>query len=424
MKEQGCVVVICGHGIGDPLVSTLMLDYAFRLQEHAEGKDRPMLFFTEESGTAGPDAVLAERMREAGITWVPLRYHLAGPQFLQRLRNAATMLTKSRSFAKGNGPATVIGFLSMAGSYASLLRTLGLQRFILVSFEPHSRYMEELGVWRKGSFKARLAAWFERRQVRNADHLISPTRAGVAYAERMGSRARIAIQGVTVDVQANARREQAGNEIRGRYGLHGKVVLAYAGKFNGLYYTEADYVRFMAATCGMDDRVHHLMITFPEHASAIRAAASGMNLEGRYALLDPVAPHDLPSYLSASDIGVLAVPPTPSQVYRTPVKSALYWAAGLPLIIPEGVSDDWWIVRDRGLGLVVPDLGRVPVEGFRGLVDEVTGPGAGRLRERCVQAAMELRDTAAMVRLLRAALSGERADQAVESAGQVPTVQP
>ncbi|MBP9080108.1 MAG: hypothetical protein KBF80_07640 [Flavobacteriales bacterium] len=401
-----------------------MLDYAFRLQEPAEDKGRPMLFFTEESDTAVLDAGLAERMREAGITWVPLRYHLAGPQFLQRLRNAAVILTKGRSFAKGNRPATVIGFLSMAGSYASLLRSLGFKRFILVSFEPHSRYMEELGVWRKGSFKVKLAAWFERRQVRNADYLISPTRAGVAYAEQMGSRAHVAIQGVTVDVQANARREQAGRGMRERLGLGGKVVLAYAGKFNGLYYSEADYVRFMAATCAMDDRVHHLVITFPEHASAIRAAASGMKLDGRFTLLDPVTPQDLPSYLSASDIGVLAVPPTPSQVYRTPVKSALYWAAGLPMIIPEGVSDDWWIVRDRGLGLVVPCLGQVPEEGFKGLVAEVAGPGVGRLRERCIQTAMELRDTAAMVRLLRAALSGEWAEQAAEGAERLPPVQP
>lgn len=423
-ERSGAVVVVCAHSIQDPLVSMLMLDYILKLQEDAGDHAWPVLLFTEEKDVVEPDAGLLKRMGSAGISWAPLRYRLVGPQFLLRLRNALTIVVKGRAFAKGKRCATVIGFLSMAGSYASLLRTAGFRRFILVSFEPHSLYMEELGVWKKGSFKVRLARWFERRQVRNADMLISPTLAGVEYAKRVGSQARIAIQGVTVDVSANARREAEGRAVRERYGLQGKVVLVYAGKFNGLYYSEAEYVRFMAASCAMDDRVHHLIITFPEHVGVIQAAAGEASLAGRYTLVDPVPSSELPSYLSASDIGVLAVPPTPSQIYRTPVKSALYWAAGLPLIIPEGISDDWWIVRDRDLGLVVPGLDRLPVEGFRKLLADVTGPAAVDLRTRCTKAAMELRDTDAMVRLLRTALSGEWPEEAPEGAEWPSPMQP
>lgn len=423
MEQRGSVIVVCGHGIGDPLVSTLMLDYALRVQEQDGERARPLLFFTEEGGRPAPDAALLARMQAARITWVPLAYRVAGPQFLQRLRNTLAIVVRSRRFAKGKGPSTVIGFLSMAGSYASVLRSWVCQRFILVSFEPHSLYMVELGVWPKGSFKARLAAWFERRQVRNADYLIAPTRAAAAYAERAGTHARIAVQGVTIDVAANARRPVAGARIRRQAGLEGKVVLAYAGKFNGLYYTEAQYAAFMADTCRLDGRVHHLVITFPEHARRLEAeAARHADLAGRFTVLGPVPPEELPDHLSAADIGVLAVPPTPSQVFRTPVKSALYWAAGLPLLIPEGISDDWWIVRDRGLGLVVPGLEEVPAEGFRALVADMAGEGAERMRARCVQAAQDLRSTEAMVRLLRDALSGEWTEQAAQGAEQVPPV--
>lgn len=425
MERRGSVIVVCGHGIADPLVCTLMLDYALRLQEQEGDRAKPMLFFTEEDGGTAPDAYLLARMQAARITWAPLAYRVAGPQFLQRLRNTFAIVAQSRRFAKGKGPSTVIGFLSMAGSYASVLRTWVCQRFMLVSFEPHSLYMVELGVWPKGSFKARLAAWFERRQVRNADFLIAPTRAAVAYAKGAGSRARIAVQGVTIDVAANARRTERGMQIRTDLGLEGKVVLAYAGKFNGLYYSEAQYVRFMADTCRMDARVHHLVVTFPEHAHELRKHAARQDgLETRFTLVDPVPPEELPDHLSAADIGVLAVPPTPSQVFRTPVKSALYWAAGLPLLIPEGISDDWWIVRDRQLGLVVPGLEQVPEEGFRALVGQMAGEDAEFMRARCVQAAQDLRSTEAMVRLLHEALSGEWTEQAAQNVDRLSPVQP
>ncbi|HMN04329.1 MAG TPA: hypothetical protein PKD45_01265 [Flavobacteriales bacterium] len=404
--DRECIVVVCGHGINDPLVSTLMLNYAVRLQREEPG--RPMLFFTEEPGAiAAPPALLAE-MEACGIRWHPMKYDIHGHQFLQRMRNMATVCLKGWWFARGAKRRKVVGFLPMAGAYASALRTLGFHWFVLVSFEPHSRYMAELGVWRKDSMKYKVSAWFERRQVRNADVVVAPTQAAVDLVAQSGSAARVVHQGVTVDVPANARREDRRLALRSALGLDGRVVLAYAGKFNGLYYSEADYVRFMETTCGMDERVHHLVVTFPEHGGLIKEGIDKAGLAGRCTVLDPVPPAELTDYLSASDIGVIAVPPTPSQAFRTPVKSALYWAAGLPIIVPAGISDDWRIARDRQVGLVLPDLMQVEAGAFRALLDEVSGSGAAALRQRCVDAAMAFRDTGLMVEVLREALAEDQ----------------
>lgn len=399
------VVVVCGHGILDPLVSTLMLDYVFHLQ--AEEAGYRILLVTEEPGRVEVPDELLVRLRSADITWFPMSYEIGRRQFVQRAWNVLRLIEKSFRFVRGSRTKVVVGFLSMAGSYASVLRSLGFHRFVLVNYEPHSRYMVETGVWREGSAKLRVARYFERRQLLNADVVVVPATATVDLVQRSGSQSRIELQGVTVDVEKNRRRPAQGDRIRQELGLVGNTVLVYAGKFNGLYYSEADYVRFMTASCAHDPSIHHMVITFPAHAEILTPLGIAAGLEGRFTVKGPVDPEELPSLLSAADLGVVAVPSTPSQRFRSPVKSALYWAAGLPIVIAQGVADDWWITKERKVGVVVKDLADLDAAALSAGISQLVGSAAGPTQRRCVQAAMELRDTGLMVSLLRQAISAE-----------------
>ena len=402
MERKRCAVVLCGHGIADPLVSTLILDYVLRLQE--EGPRTDMLLVTEESDTPAISAALSDRLKAAGIRWAPLRYRVKGRQFPQKIRNLFILLFRALWFARGYEERNVIGFLSMAGAYASVLRTLGFTRSIIMNFEPHSQYMKDMGVWREGSFKYRVVKYFEDREVRNADVIIAPARAVVEHVRHIGTRAVVHEQGVTVDVSANARQETEGQRIRSSLGLDGRIVFVYAGKFNGIYHSEVQYARFMQRSCVADARIHHLVITFEEHAEVLRVEAGRAGVLDRLTIHGPVAPAALPALLSAADVGVIAVPPTPSQIYRSPVKTALYWAAGLPIIIAEGVSDDWWIAKERDIGIVVDDLPILDPAGLRTTLDRLLFGDRHALHERCARAAHELRDTSLMVDLLRRSL--------------------
>lgn len=417
-----CVVVICGHGINDPLVSTLMLDYVLRLQ--AQDGVQKVLLITEEPGVLEIPFGLLERLAEAQVEWFPLRYTIGSHRFLQRGRNLVRMILHALAFARGAERKVVVGFLSMAGSYASVLRSVGFDLSILVNFEPHSRYMVEMGVWREGSIRTRVARYFERRQLRNADVVIAPSNAVVHLLHESGVKAEIFLQGVTVDVASHARRPLEGERIRTALGLAVKTVLAYAGKFNGIYHSEGDYVRFMATTCALDVRIHHLIITFPEHAATIESLAITAGLQHRFTLHAPMPPDELTNFLSAADMGVIAVPPTPSQQFRSPVKTALYWAAGLPILIAKGVADDWWIAQERRIGIVVKDLVDLDPEAFRQAMDTYTPADRSALRARCVQAAVDLRDSGRMVRLLRQAILGKGDEQTAHGAKGPARMQP
>ena len=221
------------------------------------------------------------------------------------------------------------------------------------------------------------------------------------------------LQGVTIDVPANARDASAGAEVRRRLGLDGRTVLLYIGKFQGIYYSEAEYVSFMRTACAADPTVRHLVITHEEHMASLRQAPGWSEVESRTVLLGPMEPEALRPYLSAADLGVIAVPPTPSQRFRSPVKTALYWAAGVPILIPEGVADDWWIARDEGVGIVVKDLPSISAGELRAGLDRLRSEPEVQLRARCAGVAMRLRDTGHMVDLLARLIPSAKGGRAV-----------
>lgn len=397
-KRRACALVVGLHGIHDPLMSTLMLDYVLRLQER--GTDLDILLVTEEPGPTTLDPAWAARLERARITWKPLRYDVRGAQFPQRIRNIARLAWWSWRFTRGYAKRTAVGFLSMAGAYAALVRPFGFQRLVLVNFEPHSRYMREMGLWSEGSLKHRVVRWSEGMELRRADAVVAPSTAVQELVRARHPGVELHLQGITIDVRANARDAAAGAEVRGRLGLDAGTVVLYVGKFRGIYYSEAEYVAFMRTACAVDHTIRHLIITHEEHIAPLRQAPGWSEVETRTTVLGPMEPEALRPYLSAADLGVIAVPPTPSQRFRSPVKTALYWAAGVPILIPEGVADDWWIARDEGVGIVVKDLTSMTVEELRAGLGRLRSGPEEELRERCAAVAMRLRDTAHMVDLL------------------------
>ena len=400
------MVVLCSHGIQDPLVATLMLDYLFRLME--KHPDMQAMLVTEEEEIPVLPGSLNRKLKAARIRWSPLRYRLSGPQFIQKGLNLLRLFVRAHWFVGGARERVVIGFLSMAGCYAAILRAFGFTRCVCVNFEPHSSYMRDAGVWKAGSLKYRFMSRLERYQVRRADVVVVPTAAVEAFVRSTGSRASLHLQGVTIDVASNLGDPRVASAYRVEWGVGNEdVVLFYAGKFNGLYCSEQEYVRFMISACQADARVRHVVVTFPAHLAALRAAPGFDTVAGRTVLLLPVAPEVLKDMLPAADLGVVAVPPTPSQVFRSPVKTALYWAAGVPILINKGVSDDWWIARERGVGHVLDDLAFVGPELLEPIIASVVADDAG-VRERCVRAAYDLRDTGRMVAILSEAIRRDR----------------
>lgn len=408
VRTDECLVVYCAHGLADPLVAPLVLDYILRIQhaDASEGGPRPTLFFTEEPpGAAVPEA-LSAKMTDAGIRWIPLGYDVHGRQWVQKLRIVRRLFTETRSFVRPFAKRWLIGYLSYGGSYAILAQLLGLGRAITVCFEPHSMYMVEQGIWGRSSIKTLFMRWLENLQLRRGHALVIPTIAGVELARRSGTKAIVRRMGITIDVDAARFDEQARMRIRKELGLKEGTVLVYVGKFGGIYLTVEEYLRFVIAVAPIDPALRFLIITSARSLEELRRHPLFSSVEDRIVLQPPVPADELHQFLSAGDIGVVAIPPTPSQVYRTPVKSAHYWAAGLPIMVPAGVSDDHRIAVVEDAGIVVDDLRTVQPAGLKEAIDRYMELDPEVRRDRCIKVAMKYRDTGMMVSLLRDLLTG------------------
>ncbi|MBL7965034.1 MAG: hypothetical protein JNM31_14465 [Flavobacteriales bacterium] len=380
-----------------------MLDYLLRLQ--GEGTERAILLVTEEPPGSVDDPELRADLVAVGIQWLRLGYDVRGAQWSQKLRNLLRIHSASRSFLRGAAERWLVGYLSFGGSYALLLGMLGLGRSATVCFEPHSRYMTEMGIWGRRSAKALFMGWLERLQMRRMDALIVPTRAGEQLALGYGRKGALVRQPITIDVQRSLHDAAARSHFRQAHGLNeGDELIGYVGKFGGIYYAVEEYLRFLHGMHHVRPTLHFLILAGHADLDAVRAHALFAVLGRSLILHPPVPPDRLHEVLSAADWGVIAVPPTPAQVFRTPVKTAHYWAAGLPLIIPRGISDDHTITAEEGVGVVVDDLRDVDAGRLLVAMDTLRGADPKTLRDRCMAAAWKHRDTSNMIRVIRSLL--------------------
>ena len=399
--EPKGLVVLCSHAIGDPLVATLMLDYLLVLQNEVSGRN--VLLFTEEPTVVDIPTPQYDKLRSAGISWVPLHYDpKASGQWRRKLGNWFRIFRHCRRFLSEYPGSSVLGFLSMAGAYAALLRmVLPFEQAITLCFEPHSAYMREMGVWSPLGPKYLVMRALERLQMNRMDVLVVPTKAGLTYARKHGRKGSTPMLGVTIDVASCAFDPVARRTIRGRYGFGSAPVLVYVGKFGDIYHDVDQYMAFMRGVSSVVPACRFMVITQTAWSDAIQTHPYRASLGDHLVVVPPVPPDRLKEYLSAADLGVVAIPPTPSHAFRTPVKTAHYWAAGLPIIIPRGVSDDHRIAEEEGTGIVVDDL---PVAGNHHLAQQMERFGsmdAGMLRQRCMDCAFRHRDTSLTVDLLK-----------------------
>jgi hypothetical protein len=399
------LVVICSHSVDDPLVSTLILDYTLRLQ--AVGGGRHVLLFTEEPLLSTDHRDLSARLASERITWIPLQYdHRQRFQWLRKFRNGLILLQRCRGFLKKHPNSAVLGFLGIAGAYALLMKEfLGFAKGITLCFEPHSLYMREVGIWSPWSPKYLFTSWMERLQIKRMDVLVVPTSSGHAQALAMGRKGPTPVLGVTIDVGACLHDPHMRAEIREKEGFGNDPVFLYVGKFGGIYHSVDEYVRFMCAVLKVIPDARFMIVTFKEWSDLLDKHPARAELGERLRMVPPVPPDELSAVLSAGDIGVVAIPPSPAQAFRTPVKTAHYWAAGMPILIPRGVSDDGSIAEQEGTGIVVDDLASAgdhelvrKMAEFRALDPEV-------LRQRCIGCAMRYRDTSRTVELLNELLA-------------------
>ncbi|MEO7081192.1 MAG: glycosyltransferase [Flavobacteriales bacterium] len=243
----------------------------------------------------------------------------------------------------------IIAKASMAGAIAHIVaRRTGLP-YTVESFEPHSQYMLKCGVWSQYDPRYLFCRFFEARQLRSAENLITVTWNQAAAMESTGlAKNPIHVIPSITDLRTFRFDPIERERIRKQFGIAPTVPVGiYVGKFGGLYYDEEAFQIFRRAYDHFKDL--HVMVLSPSNLEQTRAKAlkAGIDMTRFHV---SVAPHiEVPAYLSAADFAFSTVKPTVVGLYQCPVKNGEYWASGLPFIMADRIADDHRLMR-RGIG--------------------------------------------------------------------------
>jgi glycosyltransferase involved in cell wall biosynthesis len=227
----------------------------------------------------------------------------------------------------------------------------------------------------------------EKRCARQADSIlcVSNAMAGYLVREFGVDREKITVVPCSVDAQKFASGASEREAVRRELRIDGRFVLTYCGSMHAWQLPEMGF-RLFRLIQRLAPEAHYLILTTqPERMKAL-AARHGLGTEE--ATVVRVPHEEVPRYLAAGDVGLLLRERSLVNEVASPVKFAEYLAAGLPVILTEGIGDFSELVRLRSLGMVFEE---------KATDDEVasqlcefigrynTDPGA--LRESCLKAA-------------------------------------
>lgn len=227
---------------------------------------------------------------------------------------------------------------------------------VVHTFEPHADYMMEGGTWTSRSWEYQLLKLMERTVAKRAKLLITATEAYKQVINRWGFTTPVMVAPSLVDTTHFYFREADRERIRGqRQAAPTDVVLVYLGKLGGMYMEEELFQLFRQ--CEQHPKLtFHYWIFSGDPSERIQAWFDHYQIPTEKFWIKKLAPAEVPSHLSAADVGLVGVRPFPSKRFCSPIKTGEYWACGLPVLIPAGVGDDFEQVQTHGLGAVVANF--------------------------------------------------------------------
>ncbi len=355
------VIVYCFHSLKDPLVEGLILSYLRGMDLNKNTTEVYLITLEQKPHKLSSTQKLeiTHTLKESGIHWKPFNYHSGQFLLLKKTWDfirVATFIIYLRLIKKTK---RIIGFLPIAGAYSAILGKLLFMKSYVYCFEPHSMYLIDFGSWKKSSLKTRLLLYFEKFQVRNASTIVVPTRYTQTLIAHWRPIGKINVLPISVDTDLFKpyQKDPLTQSIRQDLGYTNEhKVIIYTGKLGGLYYSPPELAQFIEALTVYDSSYRFLIITNNPVQEVNDAFILFKIPKERYRILPPVAYQELPYYISAADAGMLAIPPHPSQKYRTPVKTGLYLACGIPYITCEGIAEDDTIATTHKIGISIPDM--------------------------------------------------------------------
>lgn len=376
----------------DPLFQNLMLGYLTKVLESHPGYRVDLITYEQQAYALSSEQTKNESvtLSAKGIHWHPLNYHSGSMLLLKKLYDfilATWVVAKIRWQHK---PRLVLSFANAAASIGILLSGILKTKHLVFSYEPHSEFLVDFGIWKKSSLKYKVLSRLEYLAGKNSNYILTGTRFMAEDLKKSGSKAKIFRAPSAVDDTVFQPIPGERERIRSQLNIENRIAIIYAGKFGGIYY-EREIPVFFKALHDLSKNYYFIVLSPSDHMQLRDLfGEAGLDPEN-YCIEYAAGAPEMAGWNSAADIGLTAIPPLPHQRYRSPVKVGEYLMCGLPIITCTGVSEDDEVALEHNVGIVVPALLPEYAAETHSRITEMMAEDREQLRHRCRSAGISYR---------------------------------
>lgn len=369
------ILYLSYSGMLEPLGQSQVLAYQERLV-----RDHPVHIVSFERPEDWQDVprreAVAERMRAAGIAWHPQRYHKRF-SVLATLWDITVGIVVGLRLVRRHALGIVHARSYVSSAMALVIKRLTGAKYI---FDMRGFWADERvdgGLWPRDGRMYRVAKWFERRFLLNADHVVSLTRAAVRIMQGFdylqGRMPPMTVIPTCADL----------SRFRPMPASKTGFVLGYVGSAGTWYLFDAAVASF-AALRQLRSDARFLILNRGDHSYIReRLSAGGVPLE--VVELRSAGHEEVPAQMARMHAGVFFIKPLFSKQASAPTKLGEFLGCGLPCLSNEGVGDMAEVLSDDRVGIAVDALDSDSLrQGVSDLLGLCNDPG---VQQRCVDGA-------------------------------------
>ena len=361
------VLIFAYYSYNDPIFQSAVLPYFVNLP--VDSKFVLLTFEKKEFKTSIEEAKsIKEYLLRHNIVWYRLTWHSGRFKILKKCFDLICGLCTAFYLVKKFKIKVVYSEGFPGAVIGHFISQLTRRPHIVHTYEPHAQYMIEANVWSENSWEARLLTKYQKKVAHGASTIITGTHEMAAILKEEGVMAQIIRLPSCVDVEHFRFDEGHRFRIREELKISDKIVILYMGKFGGMYMDDEIFEMFRFFELAHPDSFYFVILTTDPIDSLRNTLKRHAMNPDNYFLTKATRP-EVPAFLSAADFGLVPVRQFPSKRLCSPIKDGEYWACELPILIFEGISDDYEFTRKFDLGLTIEQPSS---EAYSRLVAQIT----------------------------------------------------
>lgn len=391
MNRPLSIIVFIYNSYKDPLFQNLLLSYIKTLG--VKGNFRfELITFEQQQYQLSENEMSEEKVQllDNNIHWYPRKFHTGRFLLIKKVIDVLSTFWIVTRINFKHHPKYIFAFANVSAAISVLFSKLYSIPQIVYSYEPHSEFLADLGLWKKSSLKFKILNNLEKYSGKNASHVMTGTKYGVEYLKRLKSTAKLYRAPTSVDPNDFYFRADSRNKIRKKLRVNDKDIYLYIGKFGDLYYTD-QVAQIFGEIYQQNGHSFFCIVTTYDHQKVKNWLLDAGIPSDNFFVTGNLASLEIKEYISAADMGISAVPPTPSQKYRSPTKVAEYLLCGLPYITCKGVSEDDDYAIDHRVGVVLKKFSRQEIKKHYPRIRQLLDEEKEVIRERCRSTGLEYR---------------------------------